>query len=123
MRHGDKNRKFGRERKVRSTFLKGLTLDLIRHGKITTTEARAKELRKVVEPLVTLAKKGDLASHKLIVSRLMNRKTESKKLVEEIAPNYKGRRGGYTRVTKLPVRKSDASRMAVIELVSSVSLR
>jgi large subunit ribosomal protein L17 len=92
-------------------------LDLIRHGKITTTEARAKELRKVVEPLITLAKKGDVASHRLVVSRLVNRKTEVKKLFDEIAPAYKGRRGGYTRVTKLPVRKSDASRMAVIEFV------
>lgn len=117
MRHGNNNRKFGRERKVRRNFLKGLTLDLIKHGRITTTEARAKELRKVVEPLVTLAKKSDVASHRLVVSRLMNRKTESKKLVDEIAPNYVGRRGGYTRITKLPVRKSDASRMAVIEFV------
>ena len=117
MRHSNKNRKFGRERKVRSNFLKGLTLDLIRHGKITTTEARAKELRKVVEPLVTLAKNETVASHKIIVSRLMNRKTESKKLVDEIAPNYKGRKGVYTRITRMPVRKSDASRMAVIEFV------
>lgn len=117
MRHGNKNRKFGRERKVRSTFLKGLALDLIRHGRITTTEARAKELRKVVEPLVTLAKSGDTASHRLAVSRLLNRKTETKKLFEEIAPNYATRPGGYTRITRLPVRKSDASRMAVIEFV------
>jgi large subunit ribosomal protein L17 len=117
MRHGNTNRKFGRVRKVRRNFLKGLALDLIRHGKITTTEARAKELRKVVEPLVTLAKKEDVASRRLVTARLMNRKTETKKLVDEIAPAYKGRRGGYTRITKLPVRKSDASRMAVIEFV------
>ena len=117
MRHSNKNRKFGRERKVRSNFLKGLTLDLIRHGKIVTTEARAKELRKVVEPLVTLAKNENVASQRLVVSRLMNRKTETKKLFEEIAPNYKGRKGGYTRITRMPVRKSDASRMAVIEFV------
>jgi large subunit ribosomal protein L17 len=117
MRHSNKNRKFGRERKVRSTFLKGLALDLIRHGKITTTEARAKELRKVVEPLVTLAKKNDVASRRLAASRLMNRAPETKKLFDEIAPNYKTRAGGYTRVTRLPVRKSDASAMAVIEFV------
>jgi len=117
MRHANNNRKFGRERKVRSAFLKGLALDLIRHGKITTTEARAKELRKVVEPLVTLAKKNDLASRRLATSRLMNRKTETKKLFDEIAPNYTSRRGGYTRITRLPVRKSDASRMALIEFV------
>lgn len=117
MRHANKNRKFGRERKVRNTFLKGLTLDLIRHGRIVTTEARAKELRKVVEPLVTLAKTETLANRRLVVSRLMNRKTETKKLFEEIAPNYKGRKGGYTRITKMPVRKSDASKMAVIEFV------
>ena len=117
MRHANKNRKFGREQKVRSTFLKGLTLDLIRHGKITTTLARAKELRKIVEPMVTLAKKGDTASHRLAVSLLLNRKTETKKLFEDIAPKYADRKGGYTRVTRLPVRKSDASRMAVIEFV------
>jgi large subunit ribosomal protein L17 len=117
MRHANKNRKFGRERKVRSTFLKGLALDLIRHEKITTTLARAKELRKVIEPMVTLAKKGDTASHRLTVSRLLNRKTETKKLFEEIAPKYKTRAGGYTRVVKLPVRKSDASDMAIIEFV------
>ncbi len=117
MRHGNKNRKFGRERKVRSTFLKGLALDLIRHEKITTTEARARELKKVIEPLVTLAKKSDVASRRLVVSRLMNRKPESKKLCEEIAPKYASRRGGYTRMTRLPVRKSDASRMAMIEFV------
>lgn len=117
MRHANKNRKFGRERKVRSTFLKGLALDLIRHEKITTTEARAKELRKIIEPMVTLAKKGDTASHRLTVSRLLNRKTETKKLFEEIAPKYKTRAGGYTRVVRLPVRKSDASAMAIIEFV------
>ena len=117
MRHSNKNRKFGRERKVRSTFLKGLMLDLIRHGKITTTEARAKELRKFIEPLVTLARNENVASQRLVVSRLMNRKEESKKLFDEIAPNYKGRKGGYTRITRMPVRKSDASRMAVIEFV------
>jgi len=117
MRHSNKNRKFGRERKVRSNFLKGLTLDLIRHGKIVTTEARAKELRKVVEPLVTLAKNENVASQRLVVSRLMNRKPESKKLISEIAPNYKGRKGGYTRITRMPVRKSDDSKMAVIEFV------
>ena len=117
MRHANNNRKFGRERKVRNTFLKGLALDLISHGKITTTEARAKELRKVVEPLVTLAKSGDTASHRLAVSRLLNRKTETKKLFEEIAPQYADRKGGYTRITRLPVRKSDASPMSVIEFV------
>ncbi len=117
MRHHNTNRKFGRVRKVRRNFLKGLTLDLVRHGKITTTEARAKELRKVVEPLVTMAKKDTVANRRLATSRLMNRKTETKKLFEEIAPAYKSRRGGYTRITKLPVRKSDASKMAVIEFV------
>ena len=117
MRHANKNRKFGRERKVRNNFLKGLMLDLIRHGKITTTEARAKELRKIIEPLITMARNENVASQRLVVSRLMNRKPESKKLFDEIAPNYKGRKGGYTRITRMPVRKSDASRMAVIEFV------
>ena len=117
MRHAKNNRKFGRERKVRRTFLKGLTLDLIRHGQIKTTEARAKELRKVVEPLVTLAKKDTVASRRLVIARLMNRSAETKKLFEEIAPRFKERPGGYTRITKLPVRKSDAAAMAMIEFV------
>lgn len=117
MRHHNTNRKFGRVRKVRRNFLKGLALDLVRHGKITTTEARAKELRKVVEPLVTMAKKDTPTSRRVVAARLMNRKTETKKIFDEIAPNYKSRRGGYTRITRLPVRKSDASRMAVIEFV------
>lgn len=117
MQHHNKNRKFGRVRKVRSNFLKGLALDLIRHGKIKTTEARAKELRKVVEPLVTMAKKNDVAARRVVTARLMNRKPEVQKLFDEIAPKYDGRPGGYTRITHLPVRKSDSARMAVIEFV------
>lgn len=117
MRHHNNNRKFGRTQKVRRTFLKGLALDLIRHEKIKTTEARAKELRKVIEPLVTLAKTDSVANRRLATGRLMNRKVETTKLFAEIAPKYKSREGGYTRITRLPVRKSDASPMAMIEFV------
>jgi len=89
---------------------------LIKEGKITTTEARAKELRTFVEPLITRAKKGTLASRRLVISRL-GTEARAKKLVDDIAPRYKDRQGGYTRVIKLPARKGDASPMAIIEFV------
>lgn len=92
-------------------------LSLIAHGRIETTEAKAKELRPMIEKLITKANVGTLASHRLVVSRIYNRQAEAKKLIETIAPKYKGQTGGYTRITKLPVRLSDASKMAVIEFI------
>ena len=117
MRHGNHNRKFGRVKNQRAALLKGLMLSLIKHGRIETTEAKAKELRPYMEKLVTLANEGTLHSHRLIVSRLYNRTAEAKTLIDKIAPKYKGRAGGYTRITKLPVRISDASKMSVIEFI------
>ncbi len=117
MRHGNNVRKFGRTTKVRSALMKSLALSLIKHERITTTEAKAKELRPYVEKLVTRAKKNDLASRRAITARLMNRSSETKKLFDEITPKYAKRSGGYTRVLKLPQRKSDASPMAIIEFV------
>ena len=117
MRHHNKNRKFGREKDQRKALLRALALSLIKHGKITTTEARAKELRPFVEKLVTKGKSESLASQRLIISRIGNNKRESKKLITEVAPRYKDRKGGYTRIIKLPRRSGDASKMAVIEFV------
>lgn len=116
MKHHNKNRKFGRERDQRRALLKSLVNSLILHGKITTTEAKAKELRPVVEKLVTLARKESLANERLIISRIGTKKNASK-LVKEIAPKYAARNGGYTRITKLPRRAGDASPMALIEFV------
>lgn len=117
MRHHNKNRKFGRKKNVRAALMKGLALSLINHGRIKTTEAKAKELRPFIEKLVTRAKSSDLASRRITISRLMNRAPETKKLFEEIAPKFKDVSGGYTRILKLPPRISDGAKMALIEFV------
>lgn len=117
MRHHNNVRKFGRTNSQRDALLKGLMLALIAHGKIETTEAKAKELRPEIEKMVTKANVGTLASRRLVISRLYNLTAEANKLINEIAPKYKGRTGGYTRITKLPRRSGDASKMAVIEFI------
>lgn len=117
MRHLKKNRKFKKKTGPRRSFLRNLSNDLIRSGRIETTEIRAKALRPLVERSVTMAKKGDLASRRLLVSRLQN-KDVVKKLCDEIAPKYKDRSGGYLRITKLAKsRKRDGAPVAVIEFV------
>ncbi len=117
MRHGRKNRKFGRKANVRRGFIRSLAVAFITHEQITTTEARAKELRPYIEKLVTKAKSGDVAARRLIRSRLGNQETLANKMVDEIAPRYADRNGGYTRIIKLPARKGDASPMAIIQFV------
>ncbi|KKU68058.1 MAG: 50S ribosomal protein L17 [Parcubacteria group bacterium GW2011_GWA2_47_16] len=116
MRHHDNIRKFGRERGQRNALLKSLALSLVVRKKITTTEAKAKELRPFVEKLVTRAKIKTLASRRLLVSRLGVDKGV-KELVDTLAPKYEKRAGGYTRIVKLPRRLSDGAAMAVIEFV------
>lgn len=117
MRHHNSVRKFGRTRSQRNALIKSLALSLIVHGRIETTEAKAKEVAPYVEKLVTKAKEGTLASQRLVTSRLINRKEEANKLIDEIATRYKDRTGGYTRVLKLPKRLSDAAPMALVEFV------
>ena len=117
MRHHSTKRKFGREKNQRNALISSLALNLIVRGKIKTTEPKAKELRPFIEKLVTKAKMGDMASRRIVISRLSNRRTEVKKLFETIAPKYKDKKGGYTRVIKLGARKSDGAKMAVIEFV------
>ena len=116
MKHHNANRKFGREANGRRALLRSLAYALVRDGKITTTEARAKELRPFIEKLVTKAAEGTLASRRLVTSRIAS-DDMAKKLVDEIAGNYKERAGGYTRIVKLPARAGDASPMATIEFV------
>lgn len=89
---------------------------LILNDKIKTTEAKAKELRPFIEKLVTKAKQGDLAARRVLISRLIGVGLV-KKMIDEIAPKFKDRNGGYTRVIKLPARGQDGSKMAVIEFV------
>lgn len=116
MRHGDNIRKFGRNRKQRTALMRSLANNLIISGKMETTLAKAKELRPYVEKLVTKAKKGDLSAKRQIISRLGN-EDGMRKLVADIAPLYKERAGGYTRIIKLPRRLGDGSPMAFIEFV------
>lgn len=116
MKKQNKKRKFSRKRDQRKAFLKSIVLALLEHGKIKTTESRAKETSKLVQKMITRAKKGDLSSLKSLNSFLGN-KYIVKRLVSEIAPKYKDRPGGYVRIIKLGPRKSDGSKMAVIELV------
>ena len=118
MKHHDKKRKLGRPRGQRIALMRSLALSLIKHGKITTTEAKAKELRPYIDRLVTKAKAGSVASRRLLLSRLYNQEKAVSKLISELAPKYSDRNGGYTRVLKLSTkRKGDASGMAVIEFV------
>ena len=117
MRHGNNKRKFGREKNERKALISGLALNLIVREKMKTTLPKAKELRPFIEKLVTSAKKGDTATRRLLISKLINRRPEVKKLIEVIAPRYTDRKGGYTRVLKLGVRKSDGAEMASIEFV------
>jgi large subunit ribosomal protein L17 len=95
--------------------MKSLALALITKERITTTEAKAKELRPYVEKLITKGKANDLASRRLIASKVSIE--ASKKVVDVLAPKYKAREGGYTRIMKLPARISDGSKMAIIEFV------
>jgi large subunit ribosomal protein L17 len=93
-----------------------MSASLIKHEQIVTTVPKAKALRPIVEKLVTLAKRGDLHAHRLIVSRLRD-ETQAKKLVDTLAPRYKTRAGGYTRILKAGFRHGDNAPLAIIELV------
>jgi large subunit ribosomal protein L17 len=116
VRHHNQNRKFGRKNDERKALIRSLSLALIRHKKIVTTEAKAKEMRPFVEKLVTRGKDSSLADQRIMISRLGN-KEGVRKLINDIAPQYKKRTGGYTRIVKLPRRSGDASKMAMIEFV------
>lgn len=115
MRHGNVNRKFGRERGVRRAMLKSLARNLIIKGKILTTEARAKEIRPLVEKMVTKGKSVSLANRRLLVASLGDVRATAKLI--KTAATYKERSGGYLRITKMGPRKGDAAAMAIIEFV------
>lgn len=117
MRHLKKGKKFGRLRGERQAFLRNLVNDLVRAGKIETTETRAKAIRPITERLVTIAKKQTLASRRLVLSRVHNAKI-MEKLMHDIGPRYAERAGGYLRITKLgKSRKRDGGSVARIEFV------
>lgn len=116
MRHSNSVRKFGRKNDERRALLRSLAEGLFKHGKIKTTGAKAKELRPFAEKLITQARTGTLASRRLVISRL-GTEQRAKQLFDEVAPKYKDRNGGYTRIVKLPNRTGDGSPMSIIELV------
>jgi large subunit ribosomal protein L17 len=116
MRHGVGHKKLNRTASHRQAMFANMAAALIKHEQIVTTLPKAKALRPVVERLVTLAKKGDLASRRLVVSRMRD-ETQAKKLFETLAPRYKTRAGGYTRVLKAGYRYGDNAPLAVIEFV------
>ncbi|MBU6232107.1 MAG: 50S ribosomal protein L17 [Patescibacteria group bacterium] len=116
MRHHSNVRKFGREKNQRHALMQSLARNLIRDSRIKTTTAKAKELRPMIEKLVTKAKSATIASRRLINARIKS-PSDTKKLIDTIAPKYKGRNGGYTRIIKLPNRELDGSPMSVIEFV------
>ena len=122
MRHQRSGRKLGRDAAHRKALYANLASALIEHGRIRTTEAKAKEVRPIVEQMITLGKRGDLAAHRQAVAFLRS-KPVVHKLFAEVAPRFADRPGGYTRVVKLGPRQGDAAPMAYLELVDHVPAR
>ena len=119
MRHGKKNKKLNRTSSHRKALMSNLASSLIIHKQITTTDAKAKELRRYAERLVTYAKKDNLHGRRLILKSIKgsNSKDIANILMHDIAPMYKDRNGGYTRIIKLGNRKNDNSLVSMIEFV------
>jgi len=116
MKHLVKGRKFGRKRGPRRAFLKTLAANFIKKEKILTTEARAKELRPLVERLISYGKRQNLAALRRLMQKLP--KEAAYKVYYEIAPRYSGRRGGCTRIIKqVKARQGDGAKMATIEFI------
>ncbi len=116
MRHNKYGRKFSRPCGARKALLKGLLNSLFEHEKIQTTEAKAKAIRPLAERLITLARNDTQASRRLAFARLGQKKVV-KRLFDSIAPRYQERKGGYTRILHLGMRRGDAAKMAQIQLV------
>jgi large subunit ribosomal protein L17 len=115
MRHSNHNRKFGRPTDQRRALLKSLARSLVLHGRIQTTQAKAKEIRPLVEKMVTRGKVGSVANRRLLIAQLGDERTAAKLI--KTAEGYKERAGGYLRIVKMGPRKGDAAQMAVIEFV------
>lgn len=115
MRKKKKGRKLSRKIGPRKQLLKSLADNFLLHEKIKTTEAKAKELRSFAEKMITRAKEDNVANRRILSQKLTSRNV--KKIFEQIAPKYKERNGGYTRITKLGPRNSDGAKMVTIELI------
>jgi large subunit ribosomal protein L17 len=116
MRHQVAGRKLGRTSAHRKALYRNLVTDLLKYEKITTTEAKAKEIRSLAEQMITLGKKGELRSRRQALSFILDDKV-TEKVFTELAPRYAERHGGYTRISKLSSRLGDGAPMVKIELV------
>jgi large subunit ribosomal protein L17 len=115
MRHREKGRKLGRKKSHRELMLRNLVTSLFENESIRTTEARAKEARRLAEKVVTWGKRGDLHARRLAL-RYVTRAAVVKKIFDTIAPRFEGRDGGYTRIIKLNQRRGDAASVVILEL-------
>jgi len=118
MRHLNQGRKLNRTSAHRKALFKNMVLALIRHEKITTTDPKAKELRRIADRMVTLGKKGDLAARRRAFAFMQSHEAVGK-LFGEIAPRFKDRNGGYTRVIKMGHRRGDAAMLSIIEFTGT----
>ncbi|MCB0864287.1 MAG: 50S ribosomal protein L17 [Solirubrobacterales bacterium] len=117
MRHGRQRHKLSRDTAHRKALMRTMSKQLIEHERIRTSQAKAKAVKPEVEKLITIAKRGDLHARRQLLSKLGQDKFAVHKLVEEIAPRYSERPGGYTRIVKLGPRRSDSTEMVFLELV------
>jgi large subunit ribosomal protein L17 len=116
MRHGKAGRRLGRTTSHRIAMFRNMVTSLLNHEKIVTTDAKAKEIRPIAEKMITLGKQGDLHAVRQAASYLRDKQVV-KKLFTAIAPRYKERNGGYTRIVKIGIRQGDTAPQSVIELV------
>ncbi len=116
MRHKIAGRKLSRPTAHRMLMLRGMVTDLLRHESIQTTEAKAKEVRRLAEKVITRGKKGTLHQRRMAAAFLTDDRIVAK-LFDDIGPRFEDRQGGYTRIIKIGLRKGDAAHMAMLELV------
>ena len=119
MRHNKRGRKLSRKTAHRKALMSNLAVALITHKKIKTTDAKAKELRTYVEPLITFAKRGDLHARRQVLKKIRH-KNVVRELFDNIGPSFSDRNGGYTRITKLGFRDNDCAPVSMIEFVGMV---
>ena len=119
MRHNKIGRKLGRKTAHRKALMSNLASALITHKRIKTTDAKAKELRMYIEPLVTFAKKGDLHSRRQVLKKIRH-KSIVRELFDNIGPTFSNRNGGYTRIIKLGFRDNDCTPISMIEFVGMI---
>jgi large subunit ribosomal protein L17 len=117
MAHRIDGRKLSRQKGPRLALYRNLIVSVLRYEKIKTTEAKAKEIRGQVERMITIAKRGDLASRRTVASELPNEPLVITKLFDEIAPKYADRTSGYTRIVRLGPRRGDAAEIVQLELI------